>query len=98
MNRNRQLFVGLMMSVVILSWQSPAQDEEEDASSKLAPIGSAQAYTYSNTEDALKVLEEILAANEAVLKNQEATLVALDQLGERATSARASAAAGARKK
>jgi hypothetical protein len=98
MNRNRQLFFAALMSVVILSAQSPAQDEEEDVSSKLAPIGTAQTYTYSNTEDALKVFEEILAANEAVLKNQEATLLALDELGKRATAARASAAAGARKK
>jgi hypothetical protein len=96
MNGNRQLFFAAIMSVVIVSSESPAQEEEGDP--KSAPIGSVSTYTYSSTGDALKMLEDIVAANEEVLKNQEATLLALDRLGEKANAARVSAASGSRKK
>lgn len=78
-----------LVSSAVLAQDLPSATEAP--SSSQPPIPPVVRYTYSEKSDPLKMLEEIAAANEALLAKQRACLSQLEELAAKAQANKAAA-------
>ena len=76
----------------------PASDSDGSESSPRTVAPPATHFKFSDTKEALQMLEQMAAANEAILGKQRETLSQLAFLADKAQAAKSSAAKSAEKK
>ena len=74
------LLILIVLSVVTINGQSPIQVIVPAASGAATPVSLPAVQDSGTLKAALKTLQEMKAANEEMLKKQEATLQQLDEI------------------